>query len=345
MSARISQYVLKICSRCDLSCTHCYVYEHADQSWRRKPQNMATATVAQAARRISEHASRHQLPRVSVILHGGEPLLLGPDELQRVLHELLATISPATRLDLAIQTNGVLLTDTLCELFASYGVRVGVSLDGDRAANDRHRLYANGNSSYKQALSALQLLRRPTYRHLYAGILCTIDVANAPDAVYGALLAEAPPRLALLLPHATWDNPPLRPPGLAAPYADWLGRVHARWLRDGRPVPIRLFDSLAAAWAGHPSGSETVGLDPAEMLVIETDGSWEQADSLKTAFDGAPATGLDVFTHSVDEAASHPGVTARQHGIAGLCRTCQECELVRACGGGLYAHRYRSGNG
>ena len=82
-----------------------------------------------------------------------------------------------------------------------------------------------------------------------------------------------------------------------------------------------------------------------DLLVIETDGSWEQTDSLKTAFENAPATGLDVFSHSVDEAAAHPGVAARQTGIAALCTTCRECPVVRACGGGLYAHRYRSDNG
>ncbi len=41
MSASISQYVLKVCSRCDLACDHCYVYEHADQSWQAKPKIIA----------------------------------------------------------------------------------------------------------------------------------------------------------------------------------------------------------------------------------------------------------------------------------------------------------------
>ena len=40
--------------------------------------------------------------------------------------------------------------------------------------------------------------------------------------------------------------------------------------------------------------------------MIEADGSLEQADSMKVAFDGAPATGLDVFGHPLDEAAAHP---------------------------------------
>jgi uncharacterized protein len=345
MPAYVSQYVMKVCGRCDLACDHCYVYEHADQSWRLKPKVMTGETAANAARRISEHARCHQLARVSVVLHGGEPLLLGRERLRDLLSTLRAVIDPVTRLGLTIHTNGVLLDEGLCDLFSEYNVRVGVSLDGDRAANDRHRRFADGRSSHDQVLRALSLLQRPGYRHLYAGILCTVDVANDPVAVYEAVLAQAPPRLDLLLPHATWDSPPGGPPGVHAPYADWLGQVHARWVKDGRPVPIRFFDSLLAAWEGRRSGSESVGLDPVDLLVIETDGGWEQADSLKTAYAGAPETGLDVFAHSVDEAAAHPGLAARRAGIDGLSRACRACPVVRACGGGLYAHRYRSANG
>ena len=345
MSASISQYVVKVCSRCDLACDHCYVYEHADQSWRSKPKVIAEATVRQAARQIGEHARIHQLDAVHVVLHGGEPLLLGLDGLRRVISVLRSCIDPVTQLDLRIHTNGVLLDEEICALFSQYRVMVGVSLDGDRIANDRHRRYSDGRSSYSQVRRALSLLRQPEYRNLYAGILCTIDLENDPIAVYEALLAQAPPRLDLLLPHATWDNPPSRPPGIKAPYAAWLGTIHTRWLADGRPMPIRFFDSLLAAWEGRPSGSEAAGLDPVDLLVIETDGSWEQADSLKTAFEGAPATGLNVFDHSVDEAAAHPGVAGRQNEMAALCTTCRQCPVVQACGGGLYAHRYQSDNG
>jgi uncharacterized protein len=345
MSACVSQYVLKVCGRCDLACDHCYVYEHADQSWRHKSKFMAGETAVQAARRISEHARRHQLARVTLVLHGGEPLLLGHKRLRGLLAALRSVIDPVTRLGLTVHTNGVLLDQEFCDLFVEYGVRVGVSLDGDRAANDRHRRFADGRSSHKQALRALALLRKPDYRHLYAGILCTVDVANDPVAVYEAVLAQAPPRLDLLLPHATWDNPPARPPGVPAPYAAWLGQIHARWVQDGRPVPIRFFDSLLAAWEGRRSGSEAAGLDPVDLLVVETNGSWEQADSLKTAYQGAPETGLDVFSHSADEAAAHPSLAARRAGIDGLSPACRACSIVRACGGGLYAHRYRSGSG
>ncbi|MGI5522735.1 FxsB family cyclophane-forming radical SAM/SPASM peptide maturase [Micromonospora sp. CA-259024] len=333
--------MLKVHSRCDLSCDHCYVYQHADQTWRDRPVRMPPATVRAAARRIAEHAREHEVPVVHVVLHGGEPLLLGAAGLREVLAELRAAITPWTTLDLRMQTNGVLLDEELCRLLVDYDVRVGVSFDGDRAANDRHRVFAHGGSSHDHVRRALALLRRPEHRASYAGILCTIDVRNDPDRVYEALVAESPPRVDLLLPHATWDHPPERPGPGSTPYADWLGRLHRRWVDDGRPVSIRLFEALRPGGGG----TEAFGLAPADVLVIEADGSWEQVDSLKTTYHGAAGTGFDVFDHSVDEAARHPGVAVRQDGVDGLCATCRACPVVDRCGGGLYAHRWRTGSG
>ena len=344
-AAATSQFVLKVHSRCDLACDHCYVYEHADQSWRGKPRAISLATADLAARRIAEHAAAHRLPAVHVILHGGEPLLLGRDAMRGVLTALTTRITAETALDLRIHTNAVRLDEPWCELFDEYGVKVGVSLDGDQAANDRHRAFADGRSSHAQVLRALALLRQLRFRHLYAGILCTIDIANDPVAVYRALLAEQPPRLDLLLPHATWDTPPPRPAGSPHPYADWLLTIYRYWVQDGRPVPIRLFDSVLSAARGGPTWTEAIGLDPVDMLVIDTDGSWEQADSLKTAYDGAPATGMNLRSHAADDAARHPGVDARRGGLDALCPACRACPVVRVCGGGMYAHRYRRGSG
>jgi uncharacterized protein len=339
------QFVLKVCSRCDLACDHCYVYEHADQSWRARPKVISGQTVTTAAERIAEHARQHALPEVRVILHGGEPLLAGVSRLRWTCAELRRVVETSCRLDLRIHTNGVLLGEEFCELFAEQRVGVGISLDGDRAANDRHRRYADGRSSYDQVITAVDRLRSDRYRALYAGLLCTIDVRNDPVATYGALAALEPPLVDFLLPHATHDcPPPAAEPGVT-PYADWLIAVYDRWASDSRRVPVRLFESIIATTNGGGSRTEALGLAASDISVIETDGSIEQADSLKVAYDGAPQTGLDISRNSLDEAAAHPAIVARQRGLGGLCTACRDCPVVTSCGGGLYAHRYRTGSG
>ncbi|MGB2570972.1 FxsB family cyclophane-forming radical SAM/SPASM peptide maturase [Micromonospora citrea] len=342
--AALTEFVLKVHSRCDLACDHCYVYEHADQSWRRRPARMTPEVLRAAAGRIAEHATTHHLASVSVILHGGEPLLLGPERMRRTLADLRRVIDPVTRLRIGMQTNGVLLSERFCDLLAEYDVAVGVSLDGGRDANDLHRRFRNGASSHEQVLRALALLRRPAYRRLWSGLLCTVDVRNDPVGVYESLLAQEPPRIDFLLPHATWDAPPWRPETGGTAYGGWLRAVYDRWRADGRPVPVRLFDSLLSTAGGGPSGTEWLGLDPVDLAVVETDGEWEQADSLKTAYDGAPATGMTVFSHPADDVAASPGLARRRSGRAGLSGECRRCPVVDQCGGGLFAHRYGVGH-
>jgi uncharacterized protein len=340
------QFVLKVHSRCDLACDHCYIYEHADSSWRGRPKLILSKTVVKAGERIAEHARHHGLSRVRVILHGGEPLLAGAARLGEIASQLRAAIIPVCDLDLTIHTNGVRLDEEFCEVFLAAGVKVGVSLDGNRVGNDLHRRYRDGRSSYDQVIRAVGLLRSARYRELYAGLLCTIDVRNDPVATYDALAVLEPPAVDFLLPHATHDTPP---PGTGAaqetPYGDWLAAVFDRWRDDADRVPVRMFESIIRTSGGAASLTESLGLEPSDVAVIETDGAIEQADSIKVAYDGAPATGFDIFSNDLGEAAGHPAIAARQLGTAGLSAACRRCPLVASCGGGLYAHRYRTGNG
>ncbi|MFF3610685.1 radical SAM/SPASM protein FxsBH, inactivated beta-hydroxylase extension form [Streptomyces sp. NPDC002580] len=342
---KLQQLVLKIHSRCDLACDHCYVYEHADQSWKGRPTFISEETLGKVARGFADYAEKEKLPSVSVILHGGEPLLVGPGRMRNICAELVRTIVPVTALDLRIHTNGVQLNTRHLDVFKEFDVKVSVSLDGDRVANDRHRLDRRGRSSYDRVVRAVGLLRRPEYRHLYSGLLCTVDIANDPVAVHDALTSLHPPRIDYLLPHSTWDSPPNRPDGSPTAYADWLLKIFDRWSEQGRTVGVRTFESVLSTLRGGPPLTEAMGLAPSDLAVVETDGSFEQADSLKTAYDGAPATGYDIRRHTFAEFAGHPGVRARQLGLAGVGADCRRCPVIESCGGGLYAHRYRTGHG
>ncbi|MFF9779935.1 hypothetical protein ACF1HJ_40620 [Streptomyces sp. NPDC013978] len=156
-------------------------------------------------------------------------------------------------------------------------------------------------------------------------------------------LADRRRRIPTVPPLTARDAPA---PTAATPYADWLRQVFDRWYdAPVRETGIRLFEELMAGVLGGSMRTESVGLAPATLAVIETDGSIEQSDSLKVAYEGAPETGLDVFRHSFDEVLDEPLVRQRQSGAAGLGPTCGRCPLVTVCGGGLFAHRYAPGSG
>jgi uncharacterized protein len=339
------QFILKVHARCNLACDHCYVYEHADQSWRDRPIVMSDETMRQTAARIGEHCRVHSLGDIQVVLHGGEPLLAGLHRIRRLARLLRASVPEQCGVQLRMQTNGVLLDDNFCALLVEEGVKVGISLDGDQQANDLHRRYADGRSSYREVEAAVRTISQPRFRGAFSGLLCTIDVASDPIRSYTALCELDPPRIDFLLPHANWEIVPRRSGPEATPHADWLIAVYDRWRTEPGRVPIRVFDSIAGLLAGADSLTESLGLDAADLVVVETDGAIEQVDSLKAAYDGAAGTGFDVHRHSFDDARAHPGFAARSLGMEGLCGTCQTCPVVRICGGGLYAHRYRAGSG
>ena len=107
--AKFSSFLVKVASRCNLDCDYCYVYHHADQGWRSMPKILSVQNREAFAQQLAEYALESELKRCAVILHGGEPLLAGPQALAEFANYLRQTCS--IPVDVSLQTNGVLLTD------------------------------------------------------------------------------------------------------------------------------------------------------------------------------------------------------------------------------------------
>jgi uncharacterized protein len=337
----LRQFVVKLHSRCNLACDYCYVYRHADQGWRAQPTVMADATIDVLASRIGEHVRRHALPRVALTLHGGEPLLAGPHRVARLVTAVRAALPSGARAEVTVQTNGTLVDDAFLALAHRHGIGVGVSVDGGRAAHDRHRRFADGRPSFDLVAAALRRLATDQHRDVYAGLLCTVDLSNDPVATYEELLRFAPPQLDLLLPHGNWSAPPPGLPAGATPYADWLIAVFDRWYgAPRRETGIRLFESLISVLLGGPSRSEALGMTSPDAVTVETDGSMEGSDALKSTAPGLATTGLTVTDHTFDEAAAHPVIAAARRTPEVLAAACRRCPVAAVCGGGLHAHRF-----
>jgi uncharacterized protein len=327
------EFVLKVHQRCNLACDYCYVYELADQSWRERPIVMTPEVEHAAATRIGEHVRAHSLSRIGVVLHGGEPLLAGTESLLRLIADVRAAVPADCAVAFTMQTNGLLLDPPTVEALRAAGVRVGVSVDGPAGDHDRHRRRRNGGGSHDATMRAIDLLDEDTF----GGLLCVIDPASDPLTCYEALLEHRPPAIDFLLPHKNWSKP-----HTGTPYGNWLVSVFDRWYSaPRRETRIRLFEEIMSLALGGRGRSDQVGLSPVGVVVIETDGAIEQVDSLKSAYEGAAATGLSVLIDPFDKALEHPGIVARQIGRAALGAQCRACEIQSVCGGGHYAHRYR----
>ena len=339
--APIKSIICKIVARCNLNCDYCYVYHFGDETWRSQPSRMSTEVAANLGRRVREHGARHNLSHMEIVFHGGEPFLAGLRHIRALCDTIRRESVPVT-ISFNMQTNGVGFDERALEFCQEYDVKVGISIDGPREANDRHRLDHFGRSSFDAVERALLLLSSEAGRPHWGGILSVVDLANDPTEVYRYLRGFNPSSIEFLLPLANHDRPP--PPGggvSMTPYADWLNTVFDLWFEESpQTTIIRKFSDQIKLLAGRRGISEEWGLQPVDFCVVESNGDLELVDTLKTAFPGAASLNLNLAKHDLDNVLSSPQVQERQLGVNTLCHACQTCPLVSVCGGGYYPHRY-----
>ncbi|MEA5417690.1 FxsB family cyclophane-forming radical SAM/SPASM peptide maturase [Spirulina sp. CCNP1310] len=338
--------VCKVISRCNINCDYCYMYHGNDQSWQQQPLKMAEETIKQLGKRINEHTQNHQISEFSVIMHGGEPLLGGLEYLesfQRIISQNVTEIE----LKFGIQTNGILLSKEIFDFCVNNNISIGLSMDGYKEANDQHRLDYQGRSSFEKVEKALELLNSDQGKKIWSGFLCVIDLHNDPQKVYSYLSEYSPRFIDFLLP---LNHHNLRPFGKeksldVTPYADWLLKVFDMWYHQKpQTIRIRKFEDIVSLFLGLQVKSEEWGLNPIDFAVIETNGDIEAVDTLKVTYPEATKLGMNIFTHSFDDIFCSSKVIERQEKWKYLSTACQECKLVKVCGGGYLPHRYSQEN-
>lgn len=337
----INEYIFKTQSRCNLNCDYCYVYNLGDDSWKSAPTMMSDDVVIAAATRIRHHAQSHGLPGVGVSIHGGEPLLRGVEPIERFV-DLMATHLAPVRFEVSMQTNATLVTDDMAGRLHALDIRVGVSIDGDMEANS-HRLDRRGRSSYRRVVAGIERLAR--YPGLIQGALAVIDLRNDPVSVYETVKQLGITSLDTLLPHSTWEALPPgkngdRLPTAPSPYGDWLKTLYDHWTADANRIRLRIFDDVLHLLLGGANSFESLGLGPAQLATIESNGDIELVDSLGFTYGGAAETGANVLRDDIDTLLRHPGVVCRQIGADALPSICRSCPFVDICGGGLISHRF-----
>lgn len=341
----LRQIILKIHSRCNLACSYCYATRDGQPRHSALPAVMSSATIDAVARRAAEHAERFRLPSLHVLLHGGEPLLAGPSKIGWCVQRFRDVVGDRAVVHFSVQTNGVRLTDTFLDMFRDLAVSVGVSLDGDQAAHDRHRRLPSGSGSYEAVARSLRMLTDYQYRHLFAGLLSVVDVRNDPIDTYQGLLTFSPPMIDFLLPFGHWSMPP---PGVGPEprYGRWLAAVFDRWYAaPHQETRVRLFEEIMNQLLGRASQTEGIGSSPLATVIVNTDGSIGEIDTLVAESAQRNGRALHVTTDPLASAVHLPGIAESRLGIAALSETCRTCRFHPVCGGGLYANRYRRGSG
>ena len=344
---RLDTVLVKTASRCNIDCSYCYVYQGPDTSWRRQPKRMRREVVEAVCERLIEQSERQEAG-FAIVLHGGEPLLLGFAGLAELLHGLRAHLSPE-RHPISIQTNGTLLGESLLDLFAETRTSVSVSIDGPPESNDLARLDHRGRSTYAATMRGIQRLASHFEREfLFAGTLSVIQPTAEPRLVYEFLKALGTPNMDFLLQDGNHDRLPPGKLGFnSTEYGRWLMDLLDLYLADPSPVPIRLVDDTIKLCLGGTSRKEGVGKAQYGILIVETDGEIRKNDTLRASFDGADQFDhrWNVTTTPLSQVLSSQEYVAYTGIQVPTCSLCTDCDLLAVCGGGMPLYRWSAERG
>lgn len=162
-----------ITNQCNLRCTYCYVYK--------TPDKMSEETAKKAVDKIFSSAKKHSFKKIIFKFAGGEPIL----EFNKVLNVVKQAKELGKNndidLEFVVTTNGVLLTDKVCQTLKNNGIRVAVSLDGLEKYHDKTRVFTNGLGTFKYVEKGINLILKNKIPFNISITVTSKNIENIPE--------------------------------------------------------------------------------------------------------------------------------------------------------------------
>ena len=342
----IDTVLVKVASRCNINCSYCYVYNMGDDGWRDMPSLISVDTISALCLAL-QNLSTDQVRPFAIVLHGGEPLMLGSRRLAYLLRSLRD--ATAAHQQISIQTNGVLLTASVLDICATHRVSISVSVDGPAEINDKFRIGKRGEGTYDKVAQGVRLLREHQQSDfLFAGLLSVVNPMSDARAVYDHLKRMGAHSIDFLYRDGNHAKLPFGKSSFeSTEYAEWFCELLDVYLADPAPPKVRFLDDLIKLSMGGSGVKEGLGQTEYGIAIIETNGLIAKNDTLKSSFDGADKFNSQWSVHShrlseVFNTAEFASYHSLQKPSSDLCLSCKH---LAVCGGGMPLHRWKPETG
>ncbi len=144
--------IIKPTYLCNFRCKYCYLSNDTKSMQDVFDIEFAKDIISQ----IRCLVEQSQQKRLTIIWHGGEPLLWGVENYRDVFSFMKRELSGVDYKN-SIQTNLSLMNDEYIDLFLQYDVNVGFSLDGTKPINDSQRINTKGEGTFDTIMEKLSL--------------------------------------------------------------------------------------------------------------------------------------------------------------------------------------------
>lgn len=315
---------------CDLNCTYCF---EKGKSVPHSPMPLS----------VLEQAIQTAPAPCSLVMHGGEPLIVGKKRFQEYL-DIISKYYPAKVNIVRVQTNGALLDEEWIDLLFNKNshlkIEIAISLDGTERMNSL-RIDRKGNSSFDRVLGAFRLLKE---HGIKAGMLSVISKQSIPfdGARKYAELIQSIPNLAFVKINALLnleDNELTDDSITPSEYSKFiieLGDWYIK-LRLYEKFPLEPILSILQTLRGTASRYCNYSARKCfNYLSLYPDGSLGPCDCLPVTDFPIDYEAWDSFEEAIKYAVS----TEKANKLWKLIEQCKDCDIHDFCFGGCLSHRF-----
>ncbi|KFF14106.1 hypothetical protein IW15_01270 [Chryseobacterium soli] len=342
---QLDTVLIKLASRCNINCSYCYVYNMGDSNWTTMEKQMTEPTMLAIAKSLTELAD-FQDQRFSIVLHGGEPLLIGAKKLDFFLSLLRNSLG--VDYPISIQTNGILISSQILDICSKNKTSIAVSIDGYREINDKFRIGHNNKGTFDQVINGINILKsHPDHEFLNAGLLAVIDPSSDPEKIYSFFKELEAPSVDFLYKDGNHSILPLGKSAIdSTEYGEWMTKLLKVYLNDKNPLPIRILDDMLKVLLGGTVSKEGMGITDYGIVIIDTNGIIMKNDTLKSSFDGADKfkKPINIKDGKLLDFIGSKEFNEYREMQRPSSEKCLRCPILNICGGGMILHRWKDGS-
>ena len=329
----VSVMIKPASSACNLACRYCFYHSLAENRTVNCRGVMKTELFSEIMKKAFAFADGEA---VFLSFQGGEPLLAGKEFFIKAFAEIEKLNLKKSPVYIGVQTNGTLIDEEWSNIFASNGVLVGLSLDGDDYV-DGLRTYPDGKESFPEALRGYEILKRRG-ADINVLVVVTKRVAENVERIYEFFKKEKVKYLQYIPCLRPFDGDDY---GLCLDgeeYGEFLIKAFNLYAKDyfsGRYVSVRLFDNFVAL--AHGRRAEQCGMNGhcTHQYVIESDGEVYPCDFYCTDAYSLGNINFCDFSELEKETAA---VEFIKESLV-EDEKCRRCNLYAMCAGGCKRER------
>lgn len=337
-------------SMCNLDCHYCYYLDKSEQYGNSQPF-MSEELLEEY---IKQYITSNDVPQVSFLWHGGEPLLLGIDFYKKALY-FQKKYAKGKEIDNSLQTNGSLITDEWAHFFSENNFLIGISIDGPEDIHNSFRVNKAGKPSFESVMNGLCILKKHNTAFNTLSVVNKVSEGRGLE-VYQFLKSTGSHYMQFLpavenIIEREGKRPLIVSPGTCgAVYAPWsvsslaygefMFDIFKYWVKnDIGEYFVQLFDSTLAQYCNVAPGLCSMNDTCGESLVVEHNGDVYPCDHyVYQDF----KLGNILETPLLDLYKSHKRFDFGLNKKNSLPKECNSCEYLFVCRGECPKHRFET---